>query len=355
MDSTENKTNGLCELPTELILRIAEHLEFSDIWYLGTCSRCTRLLAYRLLHTKYQIDLIQPRIISPFSQLLHGAVAFLGRHGYSCENSTVYIEPSVLQSVANHMVIAMHDRIPTKIGRSFSLDFILDKTLGLLIEHSLNDPTLRIGFSGVTSVDPKFMEDLQKQQQQDGHDSTIDMYTTIEPTGILLVDYLATLYPTLTALFDIESTDEIHHRLLVGHINRQLDHLRTEYHNSNNDLAEIKFCLFIRFLCALIKTNLVTPSDIKTMVQDRISAFFMTQPSDVILSNGNLIFLKSTEWKLWLKEIQLRLKVLIDLMKALIKQHYGDPSELYYVNAILQETARAFSMSRLVNTNDVNN
>jgi hypothetical protein len=352
MDSTENKRNGLCELPVELILRIAEYLEFSDIWYLGTCSRSTRLLAYRLLNTKYQIDLIRPRIISPFNQLLHGAVAFLGRHGYSCENARVVIEPVVLQSVANHMVIAMHDRIPTKIGRSFSLDFILDKTLGLLIDHSLHDPTLRIGFSGTTNIDPKFMEDLQKQQQ-DGA-GTSDLYSTIEPTGILLVDYLATLYPTLTALFDTESTDEIHHRLLIGHINRHFDHLRIEYHNNKNDLAEIKFCLFIRFICALIKTNLVTPSDIKNLVQDRISAFFMTQPSDVILSDGSLIFLKNIEWKLWLNEIQLRLKVLIELMKALIRQHYGDPSELYYVNAILQETARAFSMSRLVNNTDVN-
>ncbi|KAI7875247.1 uncharacterized protein EV154DRAFT_388555, partial [Mucor mucedo] len=260
-------------LPFELVLKIAEYVEFSDVWYLGTCSRQCRLLAYQILKQHYNIDLIQPRIINPFGHLVHAAVAFLGRHGI--QNQA--IQPAVLQSVANHMAIAIFDRIPNKKERSVSLDFLLDKTLGLLLDHFVYDPTLKLR--------------LELKENQPECNKLVDIYA-IKSTGVLMVDFLATLAQTVSSLFDTEEANEIHHRLLNFHLHRILDLIKRKYHTYHTNLSSYshdapmigqkkpqadnqEFQLFIQFLCALIQTDLFTLKDLEDLTYHHITSFFM--------------------------------------------------------------------------------
>jgi hypothetical protein len=381
-------SNGdFCELPFELILKISEYLEFSDIWYLGTCSRQSRVLSYQILKSQYQIDLIRPRIINPFGDLIHAAVAYLGRYGLTDS----VIENPVLQSVVNHMAVAISDRIPTsETERAHSLEFLLDMTLGILLDHCLFDPTLRkLMQSNITKDGQDINVASQKFDQliSSISDTLADNFT-IRSTGVLLVDYLSTLHETLSILFDEESFVEIHHQLLKKHLQRLLNSIRNRYqayHTNYSSFAKatkIKtepskdFKLFTLFLCSLAKTDLLSSKDIDGFTQSNINSFFMTRPSDVSFSvdsgfkillrnhNQNLAIINTVthekrpayyyQWKLWLEETQLRLNVLLDLLRSLIQKNYGngEPPEFTHTTKMLQETVSALTMTR--NTQQLN-
>src|SRR5690349_1010000 len=111
---------AICDLPFELLLQVAHHLSFSDLWYFSTCSKQAKIIGYELILNKYDINLIRPKIINPFAQLTHSAVAYLDRHSD---------HPSTIQSVANHLTVAINDRIPIDSGMNATLEFLLDKCL----------------------------------------------------------------------------------------------------------------------------------------------------------------------------------------------------------------------------------
>lgn len=411
--------SDICHLPFELVLKISEYLNYNDIWCLGTCSRQTRVLSYQILKQKYGIDLIQPRIINPFGHLIHSAVAYIERYGVvssSTSPQTTTIETSVLQSVANHMAIAIYDRIPSKTGRAISLDFLLDKTLGILLDHCLHDPTLMIdpqqenvdsdNNTNNKNVDyseklGEIMSSTQQQEQQHQVNSTEVDYTAtaieeeeeeediyaIKSTGILMVDYLAVFYQIISALFDTESASDIHHRLLLNHLNGLLKNIKHKYHVYHTNLSSYShkapiinpyqphnynddFKLFIKFLCTLIQTDLVTAKDIEDFTLHHINNFFMTRPSDVSFTaeggfkivlrnpNQNLAIINTVtkdkkpafyyQYKLWLQETQFRISILLDLIRAIVQKHYSSssPPELKQFTFLLQDAVSALTLSQ---------
>jgi hypothetical protein len=371
-------SNGdFCQLPFELVLKVSEYLEFSDIWYLGTCSRQSRTLAYQILKSQYQIDLIQPRIINPFGNLIRAAVAYLGRYGL-----TDGIDKSVLQSVANHMAVAIYDRMPSsKTERTYSLEFLLGIALGIVLDHCLFDPTLR-----KLSM-PKDRQDINVASQKfdqliSSISDTLADNTTVRSTGVLLVDYLSTLYETLSALFYEESFVEIHHQLLKKHLKHLLRSIQRKYqayHTNYSAFAEVNkiqsepskdFKLFTQLLCSLSKTDLISSKDIDDFAYSYINYFFMTRPTDVSFSigssvkillrnyNQNLAIINTVthekrpayyyQWKLWLEETQLRLDVLLDLLRSLLEKKYsnGESPEFKHIIRMLQETVSALSRTQ---------
>jgi hypothetical protein len=129
-------------------------------------------------------------------------------------------------------------------------------------------------------------------------------------------------------------------------------------------------------LCSLAKTDLLSSKDIDGFTQSNINSFFMTRPSDVSFSvdsgfkillrnhNQNLAIINTVthekrpayyyQWKLWLEETQLRLNVLLDLLRSLIQKNYGngEPPEFTHTTKMLQETVSALTMTR--NTQQLN-
>ncbi|CAO3645476.1 unnamed protein product [Mucor hiemalis] len=350
--------DDFCHLPFELVLKISEYLSFSDVWYLGTCSRQSRILSYQILKQQYDIDLIQPRVINPFGHLIHAAVAYIGRYGVNNDGS---IEASVLQSVANHMAIAIYDRIPSKTDCKEQVDY----------DESLN----------------QIMSTIDKSSPTETVSEQVDIYA-IESTGVLMVDFLSTLYQTISALFDTEFANDIHHRLLLSHLYRMLDGIKHKYHiyhanlssfsesastvTANNNYTK-SFRIYIKFLCVLIQTELVTAKDIEEFTCQYINKFFMTQPSDVSFStqggfkivmrntNQNLAIVNTVsknkrpafyyQWKLWLQETQFRLSVLLDLMRALVHKNAtsSPPIEFKQFSILLKDAVSALTLSQSMN------
>ncbi|KAI8976145.1 hypothetical protein BDB01DRAFT_368540 [Pilobolus umbonatus] len=392
--------SDICQLPFELLLKIMFYLDFADIWYFGTCSLQTRVLAYRIIRIKYDIELLRPPIINPFGRLIHAAVAFLGRYGFQYDQlqQQVIVDTSIIQSVANHMAVAIYDRIPSKTYREFSLDFLLDKTLEILIDHALFDPTLILP-KKLCEMDNFISksEELMNQHTDIISNVTVSSQSMIQAhdiyalksTGVLMADYLATMYPILTTLFDAGTAGDIHHRLLTNHIQRQLVQLKKKYHAYHSSQishlpipssASIHqtppyhdFQLFIQFLCALIRTELLTPKDIDHLSYHYINTFFITQPSDIALSmnkglhmvmsknhhspvetSTDKLHISDYQWKLWLMEIQCRFTALLDLMKSIIIQYdrRSNPNEMANTIRILNDTASAISLSQSFNTRE---
>lgn len=382
--------DDFCHLPFEIVLKISGYLSFSDVWYLGTCSRQSRILSYQILKQQYDIDLIQPRVINPFGHLIHAAVAYIGRHGVNDDGS---IEASVLQSVANHMAIAIYDRIPSKTGRAISFDFLLDKTLGILLDHCLQDPTLQLDCKEQGDYDEsinQIMSTIDESIPRETVSEQVDIYA-IESTGVLMVDFLSTLYQTISALFDTEFANDIHHRLLLSHLHRLLDGIKHRYHVYHSNLSSFSestptattsnnysrnFKIFIKFLCVLIQTELVTAKDVEEFTCQHINKFFMTQPSDVSFStqggfkivmrntNQNLAIVNTVsknkrpaiyyQWKLWLQETQFRLSVLLDLMRALVHKNAtsSPPIEFKQFSILLKDAVSALTLSQAMNQNN---
>ncbi|CEP07532.1 hypothetical protein [Parasitella parasitica] len=382
-------STGLFDLPFELVLKISQHLDFSDIWYLGTCSHSSRKLSYQLLQSQYQIDLIKPRIINPFGQSIHAAVAYLTRHGKTESEQQQYI----IQSVANHLAIGIYDRMPSRSGRAFSLDFLLNKSLAILLEHCLFDSTLYSQISnsyGTDAPSQKFdhiissirTQQLQAQQQ---------LLPTQNYTGVILVDFLATLEETLAVILEEEDmVHRIYHRLLTSHLQQQLRVIRSRYqshHTDQSSYSEMRepsknskpskeFRLYIKLVCSLAQTSLISCKDLENLAYHQMNYFFLTRPSDVSFSTeaGFKIFIRHHneylsiintvthnkrpayhyQWKLWLEETQLRLGMLLDLLRAMIQKNYsqGDPPDFVHITAMLQETISALTLSETVHQND---
>lgn len=368
--------NKLIELPFELILKISQHLTFSDLWYLGICSHNYRTLSYQLIHQQYAIDLIQPRVINPLNNLIHAAVAYLGHYGYKNNKVQLYI----IQSVANQLVLEIDDRLPTSNDREASLDFLLDKTLSVLLDHCLHDPTLP---SSTHSPD-QIHGSLPIHIRTDRHEEEEEVSSTgISFVGVVMVDFLVIFYEILMYLFSSDRAFEIYHRLLINHLHRILDTIKHNYHTyhitlssySQNtpelNIQQTKHCQefkqFINLLCLLIETNLVTNEDIEAIVVHRINSFFMTRPSDVTFTtlggfkilirnpNSSLVIVNTVtkhkspafyyQWKLWLQETLFRLRILLDLFRCIISKPGASPPEFNQLSQLLQETVSAISLS----------
>lgn len=376
---------NLLNLPFEIVLQISQHLEFSDIWYLGTCSKPSRKLSYQLLKSQYQIDLIKPRIINPFGQSIHAAVAYLTRHGKTQGEQQQHI----IQSVANHLAIGIYDRMPSESGRAFSLDFLLNKSLAVLLEHCLFDSTLHAlmnspqetnipsqKFDQIISTIRAQHQQLQRQPQSS--------------TGVLLVDFLATLHETLAAILEEDLVSRIHHRLLINHLQRQLRVIRSRYQRHHSDQSSYSenqepcknskpnedFKLYIKFVCSLAQTDLISSKDLDDLAHLHINHFFLTRPSDVSFSSesGFKIYIRNHneylsiintvthnkrpayhyQWRLWLDETQLRLAVLLDLLRAMIQKNCsrGEPPDFIHIAVMLQETVSALTLSEAIHQTD---
>ncbi|KAG0171102.1 hypothetical protein DFQ28_001200 [Apophysomyces sp. BC1034] len=243
---------GFVDLPLELLLRIASHLIFDDIYYLTLCSKATRHLAQQILYHKYHIDLTRPE---SFNRLVHAASAFVGRHGYVGHT----IHAPVLQDVANRLAVEIYDRSPSRNWEA-CLDFYLDKTLGIIMDHVVLDP---------------FMDPLPTAPVA-GHENTAEVFLPSQ-MGRLMAHLLSTLYPTLTAMFESEAAT-IHHRLLISHLSRHLDSMTYRYsqqHKKNNNRSfelalRHRLRVFVRFIGELVQADLVSPSDLHILTRQPV-------------------------------------------------------------------------------------
>ncbi|KAI8971951.1 hypothetical protein BDF20DRAFT_838222 [Mycotypha africana] len=369
-------------LPYELILKVSSYLGFADVWYLGTCSSQYRMLSLQLLKTQFNIDLLKQRLPHPLTQLIHAAVAYLDRYALQPGDQ---IEPSVLQSVANVMAITIYDHIPSQAGRIFSLDFLLDETLCILMCHCLLDPTLQTfadkGEANNIVAGQDLDQIISSMQPVAPPNETHDISPS-PSTGVLMVDFLNVLYETLCGIFDDSSIAEIFHRLLLNHLQRKITEIRHNYQSRQSDLSSYAcqinshlfddFKLFMKLLCSIGRTDLLSARDLDTFTLLHINYFFITKPSDVdfSLTEGFRINLNSSndkqpiistttkskqqtyylQWKLWLEETQLRVHTLLDLLRVLIQRKYthGELPEFKHILSILQETVTALSLSQML-------
>lgn len=380
---------SLLNLPYELVLHISQYLEFADVWYLGTCSHACRTLSFQLLQSLYQIDLIKPRIINPFGQSIHAAVAYLTRHGNTgCADQQQHI----IQSVANHLAIGIYDRMPSQSGRAFSLDFLLNKSLAILLEHCLFDSTLHAFM--------KSQETHVLSQQFDRIISSIRAQHDQQPpleqqryTGVLMVDFLAALHDTLVAILEEEDmVNNIYHHLLIQHLQQQLRVIKSRYQSHHSDQSSYSnqqaprkdapptqdFKLYIKLICCLAQTNLISSNDMDSLAYHHINHFFLTRPSNVSFSrdaglriyirehNAHLSIVNTVtldkrpayhyQWRLWLEETQLRLGVLLDLLRAMIQKNCssqgGAAPDFVHITAMLQDTVSALTLSENVHQNE---
>lgn len=369
-------STNLSQLPFELILKICQYLEFSDIWYLGNCSHPLRKLCYNVLQQHYNIDLIGPRIINPLNNLVHAAVAYLGRHGIE-HNS---IQPHVLQSVANHLTMEIYDRLPYATDRVASLDFILNNTLSVLLDHCLSFPTTLPPDNSHNTETTEIPSTTITHVPLDS--ATQDPNAETPQTGLLMVDFLVALYQTLSVLFDAEQADEIHHRLLIAHLHRLLDVIKKRYHalfsySRNTPQLDIKrtshwndLKSVTRVICALLKCDLVSATDVEDITLGHINRFFWTQPSDVTFTeqdglkfmprnpNGSLMLAKSVtkhespafynQLSLWLQEANLRLRVTMEIFRSILAKPGVSLLDSRQLSLLLREASAAVLLSETV-------
>ncbi|KAK4513821.1 uncharacterized protein ATC70_005827 [Mucor velutinosus] len=376
----------LLSLPYELVLHIGQYLEFADVWYLGTCSHASRTLSFQLLQSLYQINLIKPRIINPFGQSIHAAVAYLARHGNTGSTSQ---QQHIIQSVANHLAIGICDRMPSKSGRAFSLDFLLNKSLAILLEHCLLDSTLHAFMKSQEThiLSQQFDQIISSIRAQ--HEQPFEQQRY---TGVLMVDFLAGLHDTLVAVLEEEDMlSNIYHHLLTSHLQKQLRAIQSRYQSHHSDqssysnqqaprkdsLPSQEFKLYIKLICCLAQTNLISSNDIDSLTYHYINHFFLTRPSDVSFSrdSGLKIYIRQHnehlsiintvtlnkrpayhyQWRLWLEETQLRLSVLLDLLRAMIQKNCsqgGAAPDFVHITAMLQDTVSALTLSKTIPQNE---
>lgn len=296
---------NLLDLPLELLLKISEYLSFADLWYLATSSRQSRAVAHQIISNRYHIDLSKPQL-NTFNHIVHAALAYISRHGYK-DNAIDHI---IIQSVSNRLAVEIYDRSPLRNWEP-CLDFFLDKTLGIVLDHVLLDPLLDtvprhsalisdLRFSKKRKAPGTFIPDnantnLSKNQHL--------FPSEFLPTrmGKLMTTFLTTLYPTLVALFEIEPTTEMHHRLLINHINCHLENLASRYHIhhrrrlalntistkstrgassaaviQHNQYLKLNFLILIRFIGTLVQTDLLSLNDLNMFIREHIQFFFLT-------------------------------------------------------------------------------
>jgi hypothetical protein len=314
--STENH---LLHLPLELLLRISGYLSFADLWYLATSSRYCKALAYQIIWHRYHIDLSKPQLHA-HNHIVYGALAYISRHGYQQNKN---IDHTVIQSVSNRLAVEIYDKSPLK-NWEHCLDFFLDKTLGMIIDHIMLDPLLDI-------------VPLHKKYRHDHHHLQL---TEFYPTqmGQLMTSFLTTFYPTLLALFETEPTTEIHHRLLINHINRHIDIITHQYHNLHYqrcssrpslhkavnqqiNLLRLNFRILIRFIGTLVQTDLLSIKDINIITHQRILFFFVIdEPPKKKRKHSHKISmyesLKNHSTCGWLDELEFQMEVFVDLTRA---------------------------------------
>ncbi|KAI8359886.1 hypothetical protein EDC96DRAFT_513535 [Choanephora cucurbitarum] len=361
--------NALEHLPFELLSEVSNYLLFSDIWCLGTCSRKSRALAFRLLKSKYQIDFHHAH--NPFSYIMYGAIAYMDRYGH--ENGKVRLY--VLQSVANHLAMVIYDRLPEAASsRPFSYHFLLNETIRILIHNALYDPTLHSlenpkdrGIKDPKNYSHQIYQ-LSAELQQKLRQNSQDPYEA-QSTGVLSIDFLNILYITLVNLFD-ERTPELFHQFLMLHLRRLFHTSKQKYQQYHStlpqpicmDTATKDFQLFFRFLCVLIQTDLCTAEDIDDFTFTHLGPFFVTKPSDVSFSATQglkIVLPDSTEkrmfsadslacqyqWQLWMKETQLRMTLLLTILQSLIQKCYGGHESIQFrhITSMLQDTVSVLS------------
>ncbi|KAI7891329.1 uncharacterized protein EV154DRAFT_508756 [Mucor mucedo] len=378
---------NLLELPLELLLKISEYLSFADLWYLATGSRHCRALSHQIIWHRYRIDLSRPQL-NAFNHIVHAALAYISRHGYNKNNA---IDQTIIQSVSNRLAVEIYDRSPLKNWEP-CLDFFLDKTLGIILDHVFLDPLLDTTTSAI--LDQPTITNLSKNQ----HLLVTEFYPT--RTGRLMTNFLTTLYPTMIALFETEPTTEIHHRLLLNHINRHLDSLSSRYHNhhrrrlllntsprstrvtalaavqQHNQFLRLNFRILIRFIGTLVQTDLLSANDLDIITRQRIQFFFLTfqqvvhtnddiagdpqkrkfkrseqqpqQQYQQILFYNSLKSKNSYCWQMWLEEIEFQMEIFLDLRRAVLLSQQGDPitDDLSTVSTMLDNTVSALISTR---------
>ncbi|KAI8984272.1 hypothetical protein BDF20DRAFT_816437 [Mycotypha africana] len=335
----QTSPSRLLHLPLEVFVKTSHYLSFADLWYLGTSSRYCRVLAHQIIWHKYQIDLSKPEL-NIFSHMVHAALAYITRHGY--KKNTNKLDYFIIQSVANRLAVEIYDKTPFNNWEP-CLDFFLDKTLGILLDHVFLDPLLDV----VPAHSSSPFTDLQRRASNDKINRRILM-TEFFPTrmGRLLSSFLTTFYPTLTALFETESTTEIHHRLLLNHINRHLDNMAKRYHNHcqrelllvsssrtahANALTAIKqhfkfirlnYRIMIRFIGTLLQTDLLSANDVSTLIRQRIQFFYLIPHSDADVTGSIFATLSNDTkhyfWQMWLDEIDFQMETYLDLTRSIL-------------------------------------
>ncbi|KAI8381008.1 uncharacterized protein BYT42DRAFT_564921 [Radiomyces spectabilis] len=314
----EQEDTLLC-LPVELISKITDLLSFSDLWYLATCSKRSRLLAYKTIRRKYDIELLRPAIINPLANLVHAAVAFASRHGVH----DTHISASVVQSVANHLAEHIACRTPSDDAEEPGLDFILDKALAILVHHIFTDKR-----DVVLNVEEEVMD--FSVSPGDGKDTS----------GMLIVDLLQALHMTLTALFTDPAP--LYHRLLMRHIQHEFQLLRRRHHAQTGllclkDPERRDFKILIKFICALLRSDLITAQDMNSLASDYIVFFFITEPSDFLPQDRQQLTSldKNNGSLLWLQEVQFRQTVLLELLRTIIshRRHQLGRADVLYIYA----------------------
>jgi hypothetical protein len=334
---------NLLHLPLELLLKISEYLSFSDLWYLATSSRHFRAVAHQIIWHRYHIDLSRPQL-NAFDHIVYAALAYISRFGY--KNNI--IDQTIIQSVSNRLAVEIYDRSPLKNWEP-CLDFFLDKTLGIIIDHVFLDPLL-------DTVPKHCFTDLNNNYR-----CQLSM-TEFYPTrmGKLITNFLTTLYPTMIALFETEPTTTIHHRLLVNHIHRHIDTMASRYHShhqrrllfiasprsarasavaavqQHSRLLRLNFRILIRLIGTLVQTDLLSANDLDIMTRQRIKFFFLTSTTNtadhhhhhrqkkVKYESATISFYESFKnnthycWQMCLEEIEFQMEIFLDLTRAIL-------------------------------------
>ncbi|ORY97614.1 hypothetical protein BCR43DRAFT_490059 [Syncephalastrum racemosum] len=379
--------SSVCDLPLELLLKISGYWSFADLWYLGTCSRKCRTLVHQLIWHKYHIDLARPKINS-FNHLVHSAVAFVSRHGYKhgngygdSSNNDEQIDHRMLQFVANRLSVEIYERTPQQNWQP-SLDFFLDRTLGIILDHVVLDPSLdplpnscvsdlqHIGRL-LTSGNRRRRHDAIDENDDDvSHPIQHNMGTKYAATrmGKLMTHFLVTLYPTLTAMFDdTDPACAIHHRLLLAHLSRHLDGLTHRYHQQQRRRIieqrslspPSRHCLSVRhgfrvlvqFIGTLVQTDLLTATDLHILTRQRIIAFFIHNrllPSSTHADKA-LVLQHHQHWRVWIEEVEFQIAVLLDLLRAVVCRQYtlwDSGKELNIFATMLNDTVSTLISSK---------
>ncbi|ORX45877.1 hypothetical protein DM01DRAFT_1339835 [Hesseltinella vesiculosa] len=336
--TNENESCRLSTVPLEVLLKIANYLDFADLWYLATASKSCRSVAHHIIWHKYGIDLYKPRL-NAFTHLVHGAVAYLQRHAWNDTDGT----HRIIQAVANRLAVEIFDRSPSKDWQH-GVDFLMDKTMGILMDHVLMDNQASVDLDLDNSTACRYLarhhprcscqpmkkkkewHDLRQQLKRDPHPEWT-------PMGKLITDFMAAFQPTMMALFD-DHVCKIHHSLLINHLNRQFELLTQRYHYHHKRRLQVKDTrawqlmnqsvrhtvrVLVRFMGALAQTELLTANDLYTLTQQRIMALFLAQQYHQARQDDQIRnTMSSLSRSGWLDEIEFQMIILFDLAQAVL-------------------------------------
>ncbi|CAO3667733.1 unnamed protein product [Rhizopus stolonifer] len=336
MTSSLDRPKQLVHLPFDLLLHVSEYLTFSNLWYLSSSSQQCRKLGHQLILHKYHIDLSKPHL-NRFDYLIYSALAYIGEHGYHGNQ----IDTTIIQSASNRLAVEIYDRSPLKNWEQ-CLDYLLDKALGIIVDHVFLDLRLDV---------------IPKQNTSKEFQAT--------KMGGLISSFLNTLYPTLIALFETEPTSKIHHRLLLNHINRHFYNVSTNYHqlyhrrlyihsssnikktaivaaNQYNSLLRLNFRILVRFIGTLVQTDLLSVIDLETLTRQQIQHFVLNEERIEPQTKRRRV---KTNTQIGtghqqLEEIEFQMEIFSDLTRAVLLLQQQTPSNngLNTVSNMLHDT-----------------